>query len=79
VGPRAGLDAVSKRKILSPRRKSNLDHPNVQPVASRYTDCAIQAHNVRTVYVQMAQSRRNPTYALRGVWQFNVAPCLAGN
>jgi hypothetical protein len=28
---------VSKRKILSPRRESNPDHPIVQPVASRYT------------------------------------------
>jgi hypothetical protein len=38
VGPRAGLDMVSKRKIPSPRRESNSDHPIVQPVASRYTD-----------------------------------------
>jgi hypothetical protein len=43
VGPRAGLDAVSKRKISSPRRSSNLDHPTVQPVVSRYTDWAIPA------------------------------------
>jgi len=34
-GPRAGLEAVSKRKILSPRLDSNPDHPIVQPVASR--------------------------------------------
>jgi hypothetical protein len=27
VGPRAGLDAVSKRKIPSPRRDSNPYHP----------------------------------------------------
>jgi hypothetical protein len=44
VGPRAGLDAVSKRKIHSPRRESKPDHPIVQPVASRYTDWAIPVH-----------------------------------
>jgi hypothetical protein len=42
VGSRAGLDAVVKRKILSPRRESNLDHPIVQPVVSPYTDWAIR-------------------------------------
>jgi hypothetical protein len=38
VGPRAGLDAVSKRKIPSPRRVSNPDNPIVQPVVSRYSN-----------------------------------------
>jgi hypothetical protein len=38
VGPRAGLNTVSKRKIPSPRRESNPDHPIFQPVASRHTD-----------------------------------------
>jgi hypothetical protein len=37
VGPRAGLDAVAKRRIPSPRRESNSD-PIVQPVASRYIE-----------------------------------------
>jgi hypothetical protein len=41
VGPRAVLDAVVKRKILSPRRESNPRIPIVQPVAPRYTDRAI--------------------------------------
>jgi hypothetical protein len=27
VGPRAGLDTVSKRKVPSPRRESNPDRP----------------------------------------------------
>jgi hypothetical protein len=36
MGPRAGLDAVEKRKIPSPRRESNLRTPIVHPVASRY-------------------------------------------
>jgi hypothetical protein len=38
VGPRAVLYAVVKRKIPSPRRKSNPKTPTVQPVARRYTD-----------------------------------------
>jgi hypothetical protein len=38
VGPRAGLDAVVKRKIPSPRRKSNPKIPIVQRLAQRYTD-----------------------------------------
>jgi hypothetical protein len=36
VGPRAVLDAAVKRKIPSPRRKSNLKTPIVQPIAQRY-------------------------------------------
>jgi hypothetical protein len=35
VGPRAGLDAVVKRKILSPCRQSN--PPIIQPVTQRCT------------------------------------------
>jgi hypothetical protein len=35
---RAGLDAVVNRKIPSPRREPNPDHPIVQPVASRYAE-----------------------------------------
>jgi hypothetical protein len=38
VGPRAGLDAVMKGKIPSPRRESNPRTPIVQPAAQRYTD-----------------------------------------
>jgi hypothetical protein len=36
VGPRAVLDAVVKRKIASPRRKSNPRTPIIQPVAQPY-------------------------------------------
>jgi hypothetical protein len=43
VGPRAVLDAVVKRKIPSPRRKSNPRTLIVEPVAQRYTDWAITA------------------------------------
>jgi hypothetical protein len=45
VGPRAGLDAVEKRKILRlpPPRELNPRTPIVQPVAIRYTDWAITA------------------------------------
>jgi hypothetical protein len=31
VGPRAGLDTVSKRKIHSPRQESNPNHPVAIP------------------------------------------------
>jgi hypothetical protein len=41
VGPRASLDDVEK--ILDPYWDSNSDPSVVQPVASRYTDCAIPA------------------------------------
>jgi hypothetical protein len=40
VGPRAVLDAVVKRKIPSPRRKSNPRNPIVQPITQHYTDWA---------------------------------------
>jgi hypothetical protein len=43
VGLRAILDAVVKRKILSPHRQSNPRTPIVQPVAQRCTDWAIAA------------------------------------
>jgi hypothetical protein len=33
-----GLDAVEKKKIPSPHRKSNPDYPIVQSVASHYTN-----------------------------------------
>jgi hypothetical protein len=33
MGPKAGLDAASKRKIPGSRRESNVEHPIVQPVA----------------------------------------------
>jgi hypothetical protein len=36
MGPRADLDPVVKKKILSPRRKSNPRTPIVQPVVQRY-------------------------------------------
>jgi hypothetical protein len=38
MGSRTGLDTVSKKKIPSPRREKNPDHPIVHPIASRYTD-----------------------------------------
>jgi hypothetical protein len=43
AGPRAVLDAMVKRKIPCPSRKSNPRTPIVQPVAQRYTDWAITA------------------------------------
>jgi hypothetical protein len=47
VGPRAVLDAVVKRKIPSPRRKSNPRTPIVQPVTQRYTDWAIYSRKLK--------------------------------
>jgi hypothetical protein len=44
VDPRAGLHDVKKRKLLT-LPGSNSDHSVVQPVASRYTDYAIPAHD----------------------------------
>jgi hypothetical protein len=44
VGPSAVLDAMLKRKILSPRRESKPRTPIVQSVAQRYTDWTIAAH-----------------------------------
>jgi hypothetical protein len=40
VGPSAGLDVVSKRKIPDPRWDSNHNHSINQLVVSRYTDWA---------------------------------------
>jgi translation elongation factor EF-G len=50
VGPRAVLEAVVKRKIPSPRRKSNPKTPIIQPVAQRYTtEISRQDNNVSEV------------------------------
>jgi hypothetical protein len=38
AGPRAVLDAVSRRKIPISRQESNPDYQIVRPVASHYTD-----------------------------------------
>jgi hypothetical protein len=42
VGPRAGLDDMEKWKFLLPPELKS-DPLVVQPIASRYTDCAIPA------------------------------------
>jgi hypothetical protein len=42
-GPRIDLDDVEKRKNL-PLRVSNSNPLAIQPVVSRYSDCAIPAH-----------------------------------
>jgi hypothetical protein len=49
VGPRAVLDAVVKRKIPSPRRKSNLRTPIVQPIAQRYIDSFCKPRTIHPV------------------------------
>jgi hypothetical protein len=64
VDPRAVLDAVVKRKITSPRRKSNSRIPVVQLVAQRYTDyslpCSTEVKNEWTY-------ASTPPVRLRGV------------
>jgi hypothetical protein len=50
VGPRVGLDAMSKRKIPSPRRDSNPDHPITQLVGIRYTDGAVPAVRISSCF-----------------------------
>jgi hypothetical protein len=44
VDPRAGLDDVEKKKFLT-YRKLKCASSVVQPVANRYTDCAIRLSN----------------------------------
>jgi hypothetical protein len=66
VGPRTGLDAMQRRKILpSPGLELRpLDRP-----ASRYTDCAIQAHvscEVRTEFLNTIYIYQKDEQALRG-------------
>jgi hypothetical protein len=56
VGPRVGLDDVKKRKFLTipgfePRRL-------VQPVASRYIDCAIPAPSITEEYIKVLTTMR---------------------
>jgi hypothetical protein len=45
VGPRAGSDGCGK----SPPPPPGFDSRTIQPLASRYTDCAIQAHLTLTI------------------------------
>jgi hypothetical protein len=42
MGPRTGLEDVERRKILL-LPGLELDHSAIQPVASRYIDCAVPA------------------------------------
>jgi hypothetical protein len=57
-GPRAGLNTASKRKIPSPRRESNPEHPIVQPVANRLTNGAIPPVNIGQDYTGVQKSRK---------------------
>jgi hypothetical protein len=50
VRTRAVLDAVVKRKILSPIRESNRRTPIVQPLVQRYADWAITALMDGSIY-----------------------------
>jgi hypothetical protein len=57
VGLRSGLDAVEKRKFL-PYRDSNSDPSVIQPVASRYTDCATLAPGMVLVTHKISRIKR---------------------
>jgi hypothetical protein len=48
MGPRAGLNHMEKRKFLT-LLGLELDSSVVQPIASRYTDCAIPASSAFVV------------------------------
>jgi hypothetical protein len=53
VDPRAGLEDVEKRKFLTPQGLE------LQPIASRYTDCAIAAplKRYRTAFTLQRQTQ----------------------
>jgi hypothetical protein len=59
VGPRAVLGAAVKRKIPRTRRESNPRTPIVQPVAQRYTDWAITAHVMWTLFIWRLEKQDN--------------------
>jgi hypothetical protein len=56
VGPRSGLNIVSKRKTPSPFRDLNPDHPIVKPVVSRYTDWGAVALTSISGFIQIISS-----------------------
>jgi hypothetical protein len=59
-GPRAGLNAVDKRKIFWSCWDSNPDFPTVEPLARRYTDWAIQ-NDAESVSVCYSAKAMRPT------------------
>jgi hypothetical protein len=56
VGPTAGLGDVEKRKLLT-LLDSNPDSPVVQPVTSRYTDCANLAPALSFVHCDIGKEK----------------------
>jgi hypothetical protein len=60
VDPRAGLDDVEERKFLI-LLGLELDPSVVQPVASRYTDCAIPAPHVLSLIHHINKLNANIT------------------
>jgi hypothetical protein len=74
VGPRDVLDAVVKRKILSPRRESNPRTMIVQPVAQRYTDWANAALTVILKHMKYNTHSNYllPSFILRILFPFLV-------
>jgi hypothetical protein len=85
MGPRAGLDTVSKRKTPSSCRESNPDHPIGQSIASRYTDRAIRAlsnkshHHHHHHHLQGIGQRPVPVqkfnfWTYESIWTFGRTP-----
>jgi hypothetical protein len=71
VGPRASLEDLEKREFL-PLPELELDISVVQPVASRYTDCAIPAPNNNNnnlvkffIYLRADLNSEWPNYRVR--------------
>jgi hypothetical protein len=61
VGLRTVLDDVEKKNSC-PYRDMNSDPSVVQPVASRYTDCAIPAPNIEHVIIKKYKITALPTW-----------------
>jgi hypothetical protein len=53
VGPSAGLDTEARGKILRLCRRSNLDHPVVQPVARHWLTELPSSHNLTPTFLQI--------------------------
>jgi hypothetical protein len=79
VGPRTGLDDVKKKKSR-PCRDSKSGPSTLQPVASRYSDCAIQTPKVRGTITFYRENQTQQTNTLSGenIGFLNDRPAAGG-